>query len=109
MFVTFHAVVLAWVFFRAESIGDAWLVVTTILTDTGAMPDLGPSRFTTAINVALILFLLGVQVLQSRGHFSLHFSPSRFPPAIRAAGAALLVCGIALLGVSSSAFIYFQF
>lgn len=109
MFVTFHAVVLAWVFFRAESIGDAWLVVTTILTDTGAMPDLGPSRFTAAINIALIVFLMAIQVLQSRGWISLYFSPSRFPPAMRAAGSAVLVCGIALLGVSSSAFIYFQF
>ena len=109
IFITFHAVVLAWVFFRAENVADAWLIVTTIMTDTGAMPDLGASRFTAAINMALVVFLLAVQVAQARGWFSLYFSPSRFPPVMRAAGSALLVCGIALLGASSSAFIYFQF
>jgi hypothetical protein len=107
--LTFHAVVLAWVFFRAENVADAWLVVTTILSQAPTMPDLGASRFTAAINLALVLFLLAVQVAQARGWFSLYFSPSPFPPVLRAAGSALLLCGIALLGASSGAFIYFQF
>lgn len=107
--LTFHAVVLAWVFFRAESVDDAWLMVSRICTDLGSMPDLGPSRFTAAINFALILGLLVVQVLQAKGVFSLYFSPSKVPAAPRAIGHAMLLCGIALFGASSSAFIYFQF
>lgn len=107
--VTFHAVVLAWVFFRAENVSDAWLVVTTILSQSPTMPDLGASRFTAAINLALVLFLLAVQVAQAKGWFAIYLGRSPFPPVMRAAGSALLVCGIALLGASSGAFIYFQF
>ncbi|WP_121632971.1 MBOAT family O-acyltransferase [Tropicibacter alexandrii] len=109
LLVTFHAVVLAWVFFRAASIEDAWIVVTRILTDLGGMPDLGSSRFSTMVNVLLIFFLLAVQTGQVRGWFSFYFSESRVPRPLQISGHALLLCGIALLGASSSAFIYFQF
>ena len=109
MLVTFHAVVLAWVFFRATTVEDAFLIAARIFADPFGFPDMGSSRFSMAINIGLVLFLISVQFCQARGWFSIYFSNSVVPAPLRAIGYALLLCAIALFGASSSAFIYFQF
>ncbi|MEM6696384.1 MAG: MBOAT family O-acyltransferase [Pseudomonadota bacterium] len=109
MIVTFHAVVLAWVFFRAASLDDALLIIGRILTDQGGWPDWGVSRFSAMLNLGLIALLAAIQVLQARGTFSLYLSPSQVGELPRIAGYSLLLCGIALLGASPAQFLYFQF
>lgn len=107
--VTFHLVVIAWVFFRAQSIGNAIFIVGRIFGDLAGPIYFGPSMVTTALGMALIVFLVGVQVLQARGLVSIHFSSTRWPVWLRWPAYAMLIFGISIFGISNSEFIYFQF
>jgi D-alanyl-lipoteichoic acid acyltransferase DltB (MBOAT superfamily) len=107
--VTFHVVVLAWVFFRARSIQDAWLILGRMATDLTGPLNLGPSALATAIAVLLIFILVAVQFTQARGHTSFYLSPTRLPVVARWCGYYALLLGMALLGKTGNDFIYFQF
>ncbi|MFC1828170.1 MBOAT family O-acyltransferase [Thermodesulfobacteriota bacterium] len=109
IFVTFHLVLLAWVFFRAGSLSDAGLIVSRIFTDFGGPFYLGASQLTTFLSICLIGLLVFVQISQKRGWISIYFSVPRMPYQIRWAGYLGMLIGIALLGKSSNEFIYFQF
>ena len=66
IFLTFHLVLVSWVFFRAESVPQAWTVLTKISNSLGMLPTLLPSynwngTFWTA--VALIGVLVLVELL----------------------------------------------
>jgi D-alanyl-lipoteichoic acid acyltransferase DltB (MBOAT superfamily) len=107
--VTFHLVVLAWVFFRANSVSDAALITKRIFSDIGGTLYMGSSQLTTLLSISLIFVLVVVQIAQATGFASFYFSRSRFPAYIRWPGYIGALFGISLLGVSSNAFIYFQF
>ena len=111
MFVTFHAVALAWIFFRARSVEDAWLVIKGIFTSMGGPFYVGASQLTTVISVGAIFFLIVVQMMQAKGWIPLYrYQEGReWPLPLRWAACAALVFGISILGVSSNQFIYFQF
>jgi len=106
---TFHLVVFAWIFFRAGSVSDAWLIIHRIFTGPFLPFFPGSSQLTTLISICLIGSLLLVQLLQYHGKLSLYFSPSQLCQKIRWTGYLGMILGIALLGKSSSEFIYFQF
>jgi len=105
----FIIVLFSWVFFRADSVQQAADIILRIFTDFSLPLYTGSSAFDTAVGLVLILVLYGIQVMQYRGIVSIYFSPSRVPTPIRWAGYALSVILIALLGVGSEQFIYFQF
>ena len=107
--LTFHLVVFAWIFFRVPSIHDAWFVVTQIFTDFSGSLYEGSSQLTTVLSILLIMFLLSVQVLQSRGHIPIRLSLAGWPVIVRWPAYAFLLFGISLLGIGSHEFIYFQF
>ena len=107
--LTFHLVLIAWVFFRAQSVSDAIFILGRILADPFGRFYPGPSQLTTFLGLGLILFLIAVQVLQSRGAVTLYFSETRWPLIIRWPAFAALIFGIAIFGISSNEFIYFQF
>jgi D-alanyl-lipoteichoic acid acyltransferase DltB (MBOAT superfamily) len=107
--LTFHLVLLSWVFFRASSVADAGLILTKIFTDFGGAIYMGASQLTTLLSIALIGVLVAVQVMQEKGFVSLYFSKSRIPAAFRWPLYAGMILCISTLGVSSNAFIYFQF
>jgi D-alanyl-lipoteichoic acid acyltransferase DltB (MBOAT superfamily) len=109
IFVTFHLVTFAWIFFRANNLSDAWLIVSRILTDPIGRLYLGPSQLTTLISICLVGLLISVQILQYRGRLSLYFSMPYLPRTIRWAGYLVIVMSIALLGKGGNEFIYFQF
>jgi len=109
IFVTFHLVVFAWIFFRANSLSDARLIAFKILTDPIGRLYLGPSQLTTLISTLLIGLLVAVQILQYREQLSLYFSMPNLSRKIRWAGYWGMVIGIALLGKGGHEFIYFQF
>ncbi|MFU8806494.1 MAG: MBOAT family O-acyltransferase [Bradymonadaceae bacterium] len=107
MFVTFHLVCFSWIFFRADTFGDAMHIITTIATDRSALNLLD-------INVLShgfigVLVLLAVQILQEwKG--SVRELLNRRPRAIKWLAWIALLLGITLLGVEGgSQFIYFQF
>lgn len=106
--ITFHLVVLAWVFFRAESVGDAVFIVRTILTDLTGPLYLGPSQLATVLGVGLILVLIAVQWLQSHDRLPF-YRGSRARWFVRWPAYVGLLMAIALLGKTNNEFIYFQF
>lgn len=107
--VTFHLVVLAWVFFRARTLADAFLILGRIVTDLTGRLYRGPSQLETFVSVCLILMLLTVQVLQMKGVIGYGDGKSRLPRALRWSGYMAMLYGLLLLGKGSDAFIYFQF
>ena len=109
VFFIFHLVLIAWVFFRASSLSDALLIIETIATDLWSPLHMGGSKLTTLISICLIGLLVCVQIMQEMKVFSLYFSQSRTPTFLRLLGYVGMALSIALLGVSSNAFIYFQF
>lgn len=101
--VTFSLVTFAWIFFRAYSVNDAFLVIKKLLIyPSYSSPDLALNTNETLFCVLLIVFLL---------------IKERYYPAIPttntwkfAALASVLLFGCYLLGVfDQSQFIYFQF
>jgi alginate O-acetyltransferase complex protein AlgI len=120
---TFALVAVAWVFFRATSIGDAWYVLSHLGTglpeqlrqlasgDRQAMNAflfLGFERSRIAIAVAAVIALLVVERLQGQGPLRLRIARTSAP--LRWAAYACAVLTIMTLGVFQSAkFIYFQF
>jgi D-alanyl-lipoteichoic acid acyltransferase DltB (MBOAT superfamily) len=107
--VTFNLVSLAWVFFRAGSISEAFLILNRIFFGLLRPLYLGPSQLSLYISLLCILMLLAVMSLQSRGILPLCSQKSRLPVFLRWPAYLALLFGIALLGKSSSDFIYFQF
>lgn len=105
----FIMVCFAWIYFRANSISDAFLISEKLFTDLNSKLYLGASTVTFLLSVALILLLLTVQVLQYFKYSSLYFSQSRAHPVLQFVWYLSLLIGISLFGMSSSAFIYFQF
>ena len=99
----------AWIFFRAESTHDAFHISEIILTDLNSSVYLGASTVSFVLSIALILFLFIVQILQYNGIASIYFSKPRVPAALQFTYYVFLLTGISLLGISSNAFIYFQF
>ncbi len=109
IFVTFHLVLLAWIFFRAATLNDALLIVKRICTDLPSRPYLGASSVATFVGLVLVLVLVVVQALQYRNRLPLYFSRVPVPALARWGGYLAMLIGIALLGKSGNDFIYFQF
>lgn len=113
IFFTFHLVCFAWVFFRANSVGDAFLILRNLLR-----LDFSPAGL-AALNVALgwgelliavgsILLLEVFHLLERTGRLkSLVLEP---PRTFRWAIYYALILGIVFFGVfNHTEFIYFQF
>lgn len=67
--VTFHLILVTWVFFRAASIADAMTVITRVAGSAAALPTMLQARLATGevlFAIALIVVLLAVEVLDER-------------------------------------------
>lgn len=95
----FVMITFAWIFFRTEDSGTAWSIISTICTDLNTPVYWGSSTFSTLIAILLVVFLIIREYLM--------FKNITVPG--KSVGYVLLLVGIALLGVSSSQFVYFQF
>jgi hypothetical protein len=112
--VTFHLVLFGWIFFRANSVSDAFLLIqNTIKIDLTnfklLQPALGPwDRSDLVLPVLGILFLLFVEVLENQRPFRQILADK--PPVFRWAVYAVLILAIMNLGMPQEIpFIYFQF
>lgn len=105
----FVMVCFAWIYFRANTISEAFLISKKIVFDLNSKTYLGASTVTFALSLLLILLLISIQFLQYFKVASIYFSTPRTHPALQFAWYVGLLCCISLLGMSSSAFIYFQF
>jgi D-alanyl-lipoteichoic acid acyltransferase DltB (MBOAT superfamily) len=67
--VTFHLVLVSWVFFRAASLEDAVVVFTRVAGSIGTLPALLAARLQTAgiaLSIALIAVVVGFELLEER-------------------------------------------
>lgn len=111
-FVTFNAVSLAWVFFRANSISDAWYTARHLLPTSGlhtALLQLDMSRSDLGLVVALTGLLFAVHMIEESG-VSVSERVLEQPRWVRWAVYYAAVFSIIFMGrFQQVRFIYFQF
>jgi len=106
--VTFLLVCLAWVLFRAESLGDAWVLLTTMLTGGGpGLVDPGVGRVRTVLVAVVTVSMLAIQ--WTLRDSTLEDVVGRMPWALRSVALAALIVAICTAPGEERAFIYFQF
>jgi hypothetical protein len=107
--ITFHLILLAWVFFRATSLADAATILRSVATWSGG----AAAPLVMAGGRTLIVFTIGllvtVECLQVR--YSIRNLLADQPALVRWPTYATAVVGLLLLGefASRQQFIYFQF
>lgn len=103
----FTLVTLTWVFFRAESVSDAILILDRIVTLDGFAQGLTHNLFATVIGLSMILMVITIDMFMESNTVRQRYNSSI---ALRVSGSLILLWLIAFLGVfQGSAFIYFQF
>jgi len=109
--LTFHLIAVSWVFFRAKSVGDAWVILRKIAAHLADMPSLLTRYpFTVAhyTGFALIALLVGVEILDERRSIFQRLSAA--PVAVRWGLYYLAIVALLVLGRwQSREFIYMQF
>jgi D-alanyl-lipoteichoic acid acyltransferase DltB (MBOAT superfamily) len=104
-FVTFHVVCLAWIFFRAESLGAAFDILGRIVAGGGPAPTL-----VTAVALATIGIALLVQLLPSGATLPVKQALTRLSPAAQVGALVMTLTAIDAFGPDGVApFIYFRF
>jgi alginate O-acetyltransferase complex protein AlgI len=124
VFVVFHLSLLAWIFFRAASVSDAFLVMERSWIDLGTqlsavmsldaryldallVGGVGVSRFDFVASLLLVVFLYAAELVIEQGW---HETKLGKRPVARMIWYDLLVMACLLLGVfGQTQFIYFQF
>lgn len=109
MVVTFHLVLFAWVFFRADSLHDALFILSRLGTTLTGAIYWGSSSVSTVLGLGWLGVLLATQWLQYHHRLPLYGSPVRVPVPLRWCGYLAMLFGISLFGKSGNDFIYFQF
>jgi alginate O-acetyltransferase complex protein AlgI len=111
IFATFHLVLFAWIFFRARTLSDAWLILETIASGAGfdrGLAALSVSMPILALCLGLIALLEAVHVFQEKGIGARVLLGA--PVAVRWGLYLLLLMGVLNLRPAEVApFIYFQF
>ncbi len=104
---TFAFTLLAWVFFRADSISSAFGILGKIFTSPGPLFN-GDGMPNQLLGIACIALLMAAEVKEAAG-FGVKFLASR-NPVVAAVSSALLISIIMLTAVwHGGEFIYFQF
>jgi hypothetical protein len=109
--VTFHLVLVTWVFFRAPSLPEAWTILSRTALAAPALPELLRVRLgdpQILLSWALIGLLLAVEVIDERR--SIWDRLRVHPVAVRWAVYYALLSGIVVLGTwNMRQFVYMQF
>jgi alginate O-acetyltransferase complex protein AlgI len=107
--ITFNLVSLAWVFFRAGNIKNAFALIWNMGTHLNLPVRMMASEFSTILAFSAAVFFIGMELL-------LYWADQKsikllqvIPSYIRYPAYACGLLAITLLGVSSNEFIYFQF
>jgi alginate O-acetyltransferase complex protein AlgI len=104
-FVTFQVVCFAWIFFRSDSVADAWDMIVRLFTAWGE-----PSELVTGGVLLAIAVGIGSQYLPRRLPLALMARFSRLPVPAQAVVLSLALLGVHAMGPEGVApFIYFQF
>jgi D-alanyl-lipoteichoic acid acyltransferase DltB (MBOAT superfamily) len=111
VFITFHLVLFAWIFFRANSISDAFTLLNNmfILSDQQLLKlSLSLGWYELVIAVSAIMFLLIVHIMQRT--IAIRNFVSKKPVWVRFAIYYIIIFSILIFGqFKETEFIYFQF
>jgi D-alanyl-lipoteichoic acid acyltransferase DltB (MBOAT superfamily) len=109
--ITFHLILVTWVFFRAATIGEAVTVISRVGGSLGVWPALVLTRLSTPdllLSVGLVALLLGVEVVDERR--SMWERLERVPMPFRWATYYALLGALVVLGTwNLQQFVYMQF
>lgn len=109
MLLTFTFICLTWIFFRARSLDDAWLILQTI-TGFTASPDSKPLQgLSSTLTLSLMAFLVLAEWIQRRHPHPLTLDG--WPRSLRWTAYTALIWGTLFLKpfAKTGQFIYFQF
>ncbi len=114
MAITFGATVIAWVFFRAESLGDAWQYLvgmfTGLLLPDTYLPAMGRLwRMTGTLLPVMVLLFFAVEWVGRRQRFALQGWIDRVPAVVRWGIYYALAIAVIIHAGHEQQFIYFQF
>lgn len=102
---TFFITLVAWIFFRAETVGQALTYLSTIFSvSLFSVPEVFPAK-----TIVLVALLVIVEWFQRDKEHAFQFDETRFPAALRLCVYYATVFLIVLRGGSQQQFIYFQF
>ena len=104
MIITFGLTVFAWIFFRAESVGDAFTYIGEIFS-----PSLFTVPFVKPLLLALASVFLVVEWLGRESQYALAHFGINWPRPLRLATYYAILIAIFLFAGSEQQFIYFQF
>jgi D-alanyl-lipoteichoic acid acyltransferase DltB (MBOAT superfamily) len=109
--VTFHLIAITWIFFRAKSLSDAWLILHKIgarLTEMPALLAQYPFTADQVLGLVLIVLLIGVEILDERRSIFQRLAAA--PVAVRWATSYVALFALLILGRwQAKEFIYMQF
>jgi D-alanyl-lipoteichoic acid acyltransferase DltB (MBOAT superfamily) len=102
--IVFHAVVLAWVVFRAPDLGDAATVVSRLVEP-------GPATLWSTAAVLAVAAVIGLQLVPERPLDALRLRAERLSPVALGAGLALVIVAVQATVPTQGVppFIYFRF
>lgn len=106
--VVFALVTLAWIFFRVGDMGQATGIIQRIFTHRTFSASVGASTFTFVCNMALLVFFMLIEVLVYK-KLLLTERKGTFCTWGNALLTVALLLMVALFGVQSDSFVYFQF
>ena len=113
MGITFALTLLAWIFFRAESITVAFEMIFKIFTDFHIsileLRSVANSYTVTMTHLFFIALFFAIEWLQRNQEHALHFENTRLPVAARWAFYYVLIFSLFFVKGSQQDFIYFQF
>jgi alginate O-acetyltransferase complex protein AlgI len=104
---TFILVLIAWIFFRANSLTEATSIITKIFTSPGTLFIASPANLILSLSGIATLLAVDLKQEYFQGQWAILYSKY---PAVRIAGIIILVITILLIGVfDGGQFIYFLF
>lgn len=114
MSFTFVLTVIAWIFFRADTVRDALGIMERIITSFHKVSlyelrSLANSLWLTTAHVVLVVFLIVVEWLQRDKQHALELDNVRIPRLVRWAYYYFIIFLIFYFSGSQQDFIYFQF
>ncbi|TBX68366.1 MBOAT family protein [Flavobacterium silvisoli] len=105
MLVTFTLTVLAWVFFRSETVSGAFHFVGTMFSGSlFTLPEVFPK-----LQILLVLFFLAIEWMGRQQQYAIATLGLQKPKAVRYAFYYMLILMIVVFNGNSQQFIYFQF
>lgn len=105
MSTTFLLTVLAWIFFRAASVTQAWEIIRSIFS----LSILQPLQLLPKVLILLIAFFMFIEWMGRENHYGLEKIGFKWPKLLRWAFYSFLLLLIGMYCGSEETFIYFQF